>query len=407
MTSDDAASAAIAWIPLPNGAFFPIGEDAIGPIGYAVLDEPTGAKLWSAYGRLGGHHLVGKPLSRPFGLPDARTYQVFEYATLRWTPGAALAEIADTMDLLWATGHDEWVIEHGLPAMRALGADAEVLTRMSWLTDDVLRDAYFGAHFPDAEDGLTAALARYGLPASRPEVRDGVLLQRFDRTVLVRDLTSDVVSALPVGTLLVQSALLPAAVLAPDRTIGGPLVLRAPRTVLSWPNARGWGVAEPLPIPTATPTPVPVATATMTSSVTPTPPSPAPSSTARPSGNQATPTFSAAAAPQAGAILVVKAVVNQGRAEHVIIANEGTIAQELTGWSIRSGAGGQQLAFPAGFVLTPGATVRVHSGTGASTQNRPPTDLFGTGSNIWNNSGDVAMLVDPTGRVVHQLSYAG
>ena len=396
---------AVAWVALSAGAFFPLAEDPAGLTGYAVLDEASGAPFWSSYVLLGGHETLGAPLSRPFALPDARLYQVFEYATLRWTPGRETAEVAETLDLLWAAGRDEWLLERGVPALRA--PDASPLTRMAWLTDDAIRDAYFGTQYPGLETGLGAALARYGLPASLPEEREGGLIQRFDRAALRRDLTTGLVSALSAGTYLRDSGLLPASVLAPDRTVGGQLVARAQRPTVSWPNARGWGIPEPAALPEPSATPLPTATplpaATRPAQPATSTPTPRPGSGSAP----ASPTAAAAAAPQAGAILVVKAVVNQGRAEHVVITNEGTVGQELTGWTIRSGAGGQQVSFPAGFVLAPGASVRVHSGSGAAAQHRPPTDLFGTGSNIWNNSGDVAILVDPTGRAVHQLSYTG
>ena len=393
----------VRWEALAAGAFFPSGEDAAGTIGYAVLDDPDGAPFWRTYVQVGGYAAIGQPVSRPFTLPDALAYQVFEYGTLRWLPGSETAELADTLDLLWAAGREEWLSQRGVPAMA--GPDADPLTRVGWLTDDVIRDAYFAARYPGEGDGFPAALARYGLPASAPQEREGSLVQRFDKALLTRDLATDALNALPVGTLLRDSGLLPASVLAPDRTIGGVLVPRAPRSVLAWPNARGWGISDPVallelepvqpPDPAAASTPAPAATV-------PTPPAPTPRASADRAA--ATPTAHVAA-PRPGAQLLVKSVMNQGRAEHVVIANEGTTSQELTGWSIRSGTGGQEIAFPAGYVLAPGTSVRLHSGSGASAQHRPPTDLFGIGINIWNNAGDQALLVDPTGRVVHQLSY--
>ena len=375
-----------SWIALSAGAFFPTGVDGAGAIGFAVLDEPVGPQLWSTFARLGGVEQLGQPLSRPFALPDGRTYQVFERAMLRWRAGGDVAEVADTLDLMWAAGREGWLVDQGVPPIRETHADA--LTRIGWLTDDPIRDTYFATQYPGASDGVPAALARYGMPASEPVERDGVLLQRFDKALLARDVATGEVSTPLVGTLLIESGLLPPGVLAPDRVVGGQLVARGPRGVVNWPNARGWGVAEPVPVPapvsTPVPTPVPTVQSTPGPSVTPT-----------------------GVAVQPGAVLFIKAVVNQGRAEHVVIANEGTAAQDLTGWSIRSGTGGQQIAFPVGFTLQPGATVRVHSGTGASALHRPPTDLFGTGTNIWNNAGDQANLTDPSGRIVNQLSYAG
>ncbi|HET7767138.1 MAG TPA: hypothetical protein VFN74_00085, partial [Chloroflexota bacterium] len=237
-------ASAPSWIAFAAGAFFPLGEDGAGATGYAVIDEPAGPPFWTSYVRLGGADSLGPPLSRPFALPDARAYQLFERALLRWTPGDSSAEIADTLDLLWAAGREPWLRERGVPSMRA--DEAAPLTRIGWLTDDAIRDAYFTAVHLDAEPGLSAALAAYGLPASLTEERDGQIVQRFDKALLTRDLTSGVISAFPVGTLLRDSGLLTPGVLAPDRAIGGQLVTRAPRAVLSWPSVRGWGISEPV-----------------------------------------------------------------------------------------------------------------------------------------------------------------
>ena len=401
---DESAPAASvpAAIELVNGRFVARGEDELGLTGFAVLDEPAGPAFWTAYQAVGGEEALGAPLSRPFVLPDAKVYQLFEYGMLRWRPGAA-PELAETLDLLWAAGRDDWLADRGVPPALQVAdtpSGQAALRRLAWLTFDPIRDAYFAATYPDAEPGLSAALLRYGLPAAPPVADEARVVQRFDKAVLQLDLESSLVMVLPIGELLRSSGLLPPGPLTPDRVIGGQLVARAPRSAVSWPNARGWGVVEPepRPTPTAPPTPAPIPTATPRPGATP---------TALAQGTptaRATPTGAPAAA---GAALSIKAVVNQGRAEHVTVANEGSAPQELTGWVIRSATGGQVLPFPAGFVLAAGATVNVHSGSGASSQNRPPTDLFATGANVWNNGGDTAQLIDPAGRVVHQLSYAG
>jgi len=105
-------------------------------------------------------------------------------------------------------------------------------------------------------------------------------------------------------------------------------------------------------------------------------------------------------------MVVIRDIVNQGRAEHVVVANEGTVPQELTGWLLRSATGGQTYSFPAGFVLAAGATVNVHSGSGdPAALNHPPSDLFATRSNVWRNEGDIGQLIDPTGRAVSERRY--
>jgi len=414
-----------AQLDVAGGRFFLTGEDDLGLTGFAVIDEPAGPPFWSAYQALGGQETLGAPLTRPFALPDARTYQLFERAMLRGWPGAQAVEMADTMDLLWAAGRDDWLAEQRVPrAVTVDGASPEqaLLTRLGWLTFDAIRDAYFTTEYPGAAPGLGAAQLRYGLPAGLPVADDERIVQRFDKVVVYVDLATGGVTTAPVGALVRDAGLLPPAALLPDRLIGGQLVGRPPRVLVNWPNSRGWGVPEPggpaaLPVAgggAAASVMVVTATATALPPAATATPVPAPTATPRPGGSSGAPAATSTARatptgapPAAGAALSIKAIVNQGRAEHVVVANEGSAAQELTGWVIRSAAGGQVLPFPSGFVPAAGATVTVHSGTGASAQNRPPTDLFATGANVWNNNGDTAELLDPSGRVVSQLSYAG
>ena len=73
-----------------------------------------------------------------------------------------------------------------------------------------------------------------------------------------------------------------------------------------------------------------------------------------------------------------------------------------------SDAGSQVFRFPNGFVLAPGATVRVTSGS--SSYSDPPAVLQwlnadGTPrkSNVWNDQGDPAILKDAEGNVVSRF----
>lgn len=83
--------------------------------------------------------------------------------------------------------------------------------------------------------------------------------------------------------------------------------------------------------------------------------------------------------------------------EWVALENDGAEPVDLAGWGVRDESASHRFAFPDGFVLGPGATVRVRSGCGDPT----PTDLFWceSGSAIWNNDGDTAFLLDPSGNV--------
>jgi len=220
------------------------------------------------------------------------------------------------------------------------------------------------------------------------------------------------VVSLPVGELLRESVLLGEAALAPDALVGGRLVARAPRPQFAWRSDSGWGIAAAHAAPplAAAPGGVPPAASPAATGAPAAGPTPGATPPAPPRGQSAAATATGspppAAPPQPGAAVVIRAVFNQGRTEYVDVANEGTAAQELTGWTLRSVGGGQAYAFPAGFRLAPGAAVRVHSGSGdPAARHRPPTDLFATASAIWNNAGDTAQIVDPTGRVVSQYAY--
>jgi len=129
-------------------------------------------------------------------------------------------------------------------------------------------------------------------------------------------------------------------------------------------------VAKPVP-PTPTPTPT----------LTPTPlPTPIP-----PSDLQIT-VLSGSSAP-----------------EYVTIQNFGSGGQNMSGWALVSAVGPQTYYFPDGYVLAPGATVRVESYDGA-TNNPPAVLLWSTGA-IWNNTGDKAVLYNSVGGAVSSKCY--
>lgn len=89
--------------------------------------------------------------------------------------------------------------------------------------------------------------------------------------------------------------------------------------------------------------------------------------------------------------------------EYVIIQNTGSIAQDLTGWSLVSVVGSQSYSFPVGYVLDPGASVQIQSFTGAV--DSPPSILLWSGAAIWNNGGDKAELLRPDSSVVSSVCF--
>lgn len=82
------------------------------------------------------------------------------------------------------------------------------------------------------------------------------------------------------------------------------------------------------------------------------------------------------------------------RAEVVVIENRGNAAVDLSGWVLLSERGNQRFAFPAGTGLAAGSTLRVVSGPRATTS---PGRLLWTRSYIWNNDGDLAILLTAAG----------
>lgn len=87
--------------------------------------------------------------------------------------------------------------------------------------------------------------------------------------------------------------------------------------------------------------------------------------------------------------------------EWVRIANVGDASVDLTGWVLKDTSASHRYSFPSGFVLGAGADVTVRSGCGTDTA----TDLHwcSDGSAVWNNSGDIAFLLDPAGNIVHSV----
>lgn len=89
--------------------------------------------------------------------------------------------------------------------------------------------------------------------------------------------------------------------------------------------------------------------------------------------------------------------------EWVEIANGEDTAVDLTGWILKDESATHRYEFPAGFRLDPGASVQIYTGCGQDSA----MSLYWckSGSAVWNNSGDTAFLLDPTGNVVWSYAY--
>lgn len=89
--------------------------------------------------------------------------------------------------------------------------------------------------------------------------------------------------------------------------------------------------------------------------------------------------------------------------EYILLKNEGTVAQDMSGWYVESAIGSQIFNFPIGFVLPPGTSVRIESYTGA--RNDPPQTLLWTTDAVWNNSSDKAILRNAAGAAISSKCY--
>ncbi len=120
------------------------------------------------------------------------------------------------------------------------------------------------------------------------------------------------------------------------------------------------------------------------------------------------PTFTPSPIPHAKlSIIYIKA---SGRDEYVTIRNTGSASQNMSGWWLQSydndgctPLSNQRYWFPYGYILAPGASVRVHSGPDA--RDNPPGHLRWTGKYIWNNAGDIGDLRNSAGQLVDRYTY--
>ncbi|MGM0843692.1 MAG: cell wall-binding repeat-containing protein [Bacillota bacterium] len=87
--------------------------------------------------------------------------------------------------------------------------------------------------------------------------------------------------------------------------------------------------------------------------------------------------------------------------ETVTIKNSDSVDILMAGWRLFSKEGNHTYQFPRDFVLKPGQSVTLAAGPGAV--HNPPAQLLWTNNYIWNNSGDKAILFDPTGGIIDEM----
>jgi competence protein ComEC len=154
-------------------------------------------------------------------------------------------------------------------------------------------------------------------------------------------------------------------------------------------------IVNPPPTPTFTLTPTPTRTPTATATTA------APTNTPTPSRTPTrTPTSPAPA--QIKITFILYAPTNGTLEEYVRIQNLGGTAQTMTNWTLEDDAN-HVYTFPP-FTLGAGTQVQIWTKSGANTA----TNLYwGSGSAIWNNTGDTAQLRNAGGTLISQCSYSG
>ncbi len=173
--------------------------------GFAVFNGRR--PWWDVYRSVGGPHVLGYPVSLPFGR-DGLAIQAFTHGAIQSPRRDVNLAPANVLELLDAAGHTRWLHDQRqVPMPEDSGASSDA--RLAWLTDDPIRAAYFGNPSPArflAWD-RNRALRRFGLPMSQPQQFGQTIVQRFQRGVLERATDSQVVRARPVGQLVVDLGL--------------------------------------------------------------------------------------------------------------------------------------------------------------------------------------------------------
>lgn len=94
--------------------------------------------------------------------------------------------------------------------------------------------------------------------------------------------------------------------------------------------------------------------------------------------------------------------------EFVIIENVGDSAVQMQGWGLRDESTRHRYTFPS-VEVGPGESMQIRTGCGDDDQGSNPIALFWCDPEppVWNNDGDLALLLDPNGGIVSEFSYGG
>ena len=89
--------------------------------------------------------------------------------------------------------------------------------------------------------------------------------------------------------------------------------------------------------------------------------------------------------------------------EWIEITNPGGSAVDLAGWSVADETTSNRFELPARS-LAAGATLRIHTGSGADTAIAAYLDQRDP---VWSNSGETVLVADPAGVIVAHRFLAG
>jgi micrococcal nuclease len=90
------------------------------------------------------------------------------------------------------------------------------------------------------------------------------------------------------------------------------------------------------------------------------------------------------------------------QAEWITISNRSGGLVDLTGWSVRDASSAHRYRFPLGFELAPGDTVEIRTSCG---NDHPDVLFWCADSPIWNDRGDLALILDAQGNIAAALRY--
>ena len=94
--------------------------------------------------------------------------------------------------------------------------------------------------------------------------------------------------------------------------------------------------------------------------------------------------------------------------EFVIIENVGDSTVAVEGWGLRDESTRHRYIFP-NIEVDPGESMQIRTGCGNDDEGSDPIELFWCDPEppVWNNGGDLALLLDPNGAIVSEFVVVG